>query len=420
MHVTFLGHAQLLVRAGGRHLLLDPWFAEPVFSRAWWRYPPAPYPDARSLPPIDALLLSHTHPDHSGPGTLAQLDPATPTFALPFPSGGMARRLAGAGYRAVTWLPAWETREILPGVRVTFVPHDGGWEVSSIVVEAGGVRLYHGNDNPLSVAAYREIVARLGPIDVAFLPFAGASSYPTCFDWPDRATLEARAQGKKQEGLQRLLDGVAGLAPRHAVPFASSWALLEESELWRNFFDRPTPPEAARAAGETGLSLEPGDEWTPDGPIARGLSAGWSYDVEGTRRLAAQRRADVIAARAPAAPRRGGADALDRAFRDHAARLFAAAGDSIGKLELLAGFVAEGDEGGRWHMIFRPGEAPRLEAGAHDREDETLILGAAELHDIAAGAATWEDPWYGYRLRVRKRPGAGYYRAFWEMLLNFC
>ena len=27
--------------------------------------------------------------------------------------------------------------------------------------------------------------------------------------------------------------------------------------------------------------------------------------------------------------------------------------------------------------------------------------------------------WYGYRLRVRKREGAGYYRAFWEMLLNF-
>ena len=59
---------------------------------------------------------------------------------------------------------------------------------------AGSVML----DNPLSLAAYQEIVKRLGPIDIAFLPFAGASSYPTCFEW-DRATIEEKGRQKKAE-----------------------------------------------------------------------------------------------------------------------------------------------------------------------------------------------------------------------------
>ena len=54
-----------------------------------------------------------------------------------------------------------------------------------------------------------------------------------------------------------------------------------------------------------------------------------------------------------------------------------------------------------------------------DDADETLTLDAAELWALLTTAANWEDPWYGYRLRVHKREGAGYYRAFWEMLLNF-
>ncbi|WP_309890644.1 hypothetical protein [Archangium sp.] len=40
------------------------------------------------------------------------------------------------------------------------------------------------------------------------------------------------------------------------------------------------------------------------------------------------------------------------------------------------------------------------------------------LGRLATTPASWEDGWYGYRLRVRKGEGAGYYRPFWEMLLG--
>jgi L-ascorbate metabolism protein UlaG (beta-lactamase superfamily) len=424
--VTWLGHAQLFINAAGKTLLLDPWFAEPVFGGAWFRYPPPPYPVASTLPPPDFLLLSHIHPDHSGPGTLAQLNKQTPTLAMPFPSGALKRRLEKAQYRDVRWLAAWETTELAPGVKVTFVPHDRGWEVSSIVVEADGVRLYHGNDNPLSLEAYREVARRLGPIDLAFLPYAGASSYPTGFGG-DAVTMRERCEKKKREGLQRFEEGIVGLEPKEAVPFASSWALLEEGELEKNFVDRPTAAEAladamltAHEHGTHLLHLDPGDEWSPDtGAINKGLTAGWNNDVESVRRYATQEKERVTKALAVArAPTRPVPPALlDSAVRAYFEDMIGAAKSSLSELKMTAGFVAEG--AGEWSLRFTPGQPPRLESKLSGEEDETLMLPAGELWAIVTGPANWEDVWYGYRLHVRKRPGAGYYRAFWEMLLNF-
>lgn len=425
MIVTWLGHAALFINAGGKTLLLDPWFAEPVFGGAWFRYPPPPYPTASTLPKPDFLLLSHIHPDHSGPATLKQLRKETPTLAMPFPSGALKRRLERVGLSAVRWLAPWETREISPGLNVTFVPHDRGWEVSSIVVEADGVRLYHGNDNPLSIEGYREVVRRLGKIDLAFLPYAGASSYPTGFGGSPELMAE-RCAKKKAEGLARFTDGIVGLEPAEAAPFASSWALLEEGELEKNFVDRPTAREALahamKLAHEQGthlLNLDPGDEWSPDtGAINKGLTTGWENDVASVRRYAEQERERVRAAIA-AARHRGppvAPEMLDEAMRAYVTEMIAAAGPSLASLTMNAGFESDGQG---WSVRFEAGTPPRIESKLRGDEDETLRLPASELWAILTGPANWEDVWYGYRLHVRKREGAGYYRAFWEMILNF-
>lgn len=426
MLVTWLGHAQLFMNAAGRTLLLDPWFHEPVFGGAWFRYPPPPYPDGSSLPRPDFVCLSHIHPDHSGPKTLARLSADSTVLAMPFPSGALARRLAASHLKKVVWLAPWETRELSPGLKVTFVPHDRGWEVSSIVVEGDGVRVYHGNDNPLSVPAYRQLVERLGRIDLAFLPYAGASSYPTGFDGTREVMLE-RCAKKKAEGLQRFVEGIEGLRPAEAVPFASSWALLEPAELWKNFIDRPTADEALKAAMEPAakaathlLRMEPGDEWSPEaGVIRKGLTAGWGSDAASVERYARQEASRVAqaiaAARVPGRPVR--ADELDRVFKEYFAELLEKTREGTSQLTMKAGFEAEG--AGAWRVTFEPGKAPLLEQGLAGDEDEVLTLPPGELWAILTTPANWEDVWYGYRLKVRKRAGAGYYRAFWEMLLNF-
>lgn len=422
MLVTWLGHAQLFVNAAGRTVLIDPWFSEPAFGGAWFRYPPAPYPDASTLPAPDVLVLSHTHADHSGPRTLAQLGKKTRTLAVPFTSGAMKRRLDAAGFLRVEWVEPWKSVEPFPGLKITFVPHDRGWEVASVVLEAEGVRLYHGNDNALSLAAYQEVVQRLGPIDLAFLPYAGASAYPTGFEG-DRATLEQRCAQKKKEGLERFFDGLRGLLPKEAAPFASSWALLEDGERWKNWVDRPTHDEALAAAmplaAELGthlVRLAPGDEWSPDtGAINKGLTDEWPSTPEAVERYATQESARVRAAIAEA---RAGLQAppaatLDQAMHGYFAELLKSAPE---QLTMRAGFEAKGV--GAWRVQFVPGQPAKLETGLAGDEDEVLTLEPNELWALLTGPTTWEDVWYGYRLRVRKKQGAGYFRAFWELLLN--
>jgi L-ascorbate metabolism protein UlaG (beta-lactamase superfamily) len=68
--VTFIGNATPLLRLGNFTLLTDPAFG-PAGSRvhlgygAWTRRLKDPALQARELPRLDAVLLSHLHGDHS-------------------------------------------------------------------------------------------------------------------------------------------------------------------------------------------------------------------------------------------------------------------------------------------------------------------------------------------------------------------
>ncbi|MCU0701709.1 MAG: MBL fold metallo-hydrolase, partial [Myxococcaceae bacterium] len=116
MHVTWLGHAALFINVANRSVLIDPWFAEPVFAGAWFRYPPTPYPDPSTMPKPDFVCLSHTHDDHAGLETLKQLRSDQRVLAVDFPSGAMRRRLTAAGLANVDWCAPWETKEVSPGL----------------------------------------------------------------------------------------------------------------------------------------------------------------------------------------------------------------------------------------------------------------------------------------------------------------
>lgn len=78
MRVTMVGHATLLIQAGGLNLLTDPVWSNRVspFSFIGPRRVNAPGIDFDHLPPIHAVLLSHNHYDHMDIETLARLKTA--------------------------------------------------------------------------------------------------------------------------------------------------------------------------------------------------------------------------------------------------------------------------------------------------------------------------------------------------------
>ncbi len=458
MRVIALGHAGVLIRSeSGRTVVIDPWIEEPVFASAWYRYPPPPPPEELIQRRPDALLLSHAHPDHSAERTLRWFDPATEVRIVRFEGERLRRRATAVfGGARVVELEGWREATLAGGAfTVLAIPSDLGWEDASFVVEADGVSVYHGNDNPLARPTYRRIAERR-PIDLALLPFAGASSYPTGFEWPD-GVVRTRAEEKKEDALGRMRDGIVGLRPRAgAVPFASDWALLEPGLAGRNWADRYRPEEAAArlsgeaVGGEAGATCpifawEAGDEWTREGGLERrGRCDAYPRTVEAVRAYGRARGVTDAPAPSPRGEAPGPPAGGPQPAEPAAAREGARGGERVGVRELPADLVAAhiraalarrlrgpagggresvrgaievAWEGGAVHVALDGGGA-EVRLGAAADPAERVYVPARDLARILAGELLWEDLWYGYRLRIRKRDGSPYFRVFWEALLE--
>jgi len=92
LRTTYIGHATLLIRIGGKTILTDPNFEETL-----GRFLPRvskPGVALADLPPLDALLLTHAHADHLSFKSLDLIQSDIPLFAPPV----IARWLQRRGY----------------------------------------------------------------------------------------------------------------------------------------------------------------------------------------------------------------------------------------------------------------------------------------------------------------------------------
>ncbi|MEV3126439.1 MBL fold metallo-hydrolase [Paenibacillus larvae] len=132
--LTWIGHSTFLLQMNGLHILTDPVWARTmgVASRLT-----EPGLAIRELPPIDVVLLSHSHYDHLHIGSLRKL-PGNPKLLVP---EGLAKKLKRKGLQNVEEYGWWEHTEIQE-VQFHFVPaqhwtrrtlldtntsHWGGW-----------------------------------------------------------------------------------------------------------------------------------------------------------------------------------------------------------------------------------------------------------------------------------------------------
>jgi L-ascorbate metabolism protein UlaG (beta-lactamase superfamily) len=176
--VTFVGHATFLIQTAAANVLIDPVYsrrASPL-SFAGPRRARAPGVRFDDLPPISLVLLSHNHYDHCDLGTLHLLEQRFhPPVVTPLGNGPLLR---SAGLRRVEEIDWWETSSAAPHpITLTPAQHFSArgpldrnralW--GGFLIEAGGRRILHAGDSGYG-PHFREIAARLGPIDLALLP----------------------------------------------------------------------------------------------------------------------------------------------------------------------------------------------------------------------------------------------------------
>lgn len=111
--LTFVGHNTVVVRSTRCSVVIDP-FLRPARPYHESGYQPL---TRGELGPIDAIAITHSHPDHFDPGSLLRFDPEI-TVIVPVVEResllavAMAERLRQLGFRHVVELPWWHHHRV--------------------------------------------------------------------------------------------------------------------------------------------------------------------------------------------------------------------------------------------------------------------------------------------------------------------
>lgn len=195
--VTWIGHATFLIQLGGLNFVTDPVWARRMGLHR--RLTP-PGIAMKDMPPVDVVLISHSHYDHLHIGSLRRL-PGAKQLLVP---AGLGDRMRQKGFADVEELDWWDQTR-LPGVTATFVPaqhwsrrtpfdtnasHWGGW----VLEQDGGPTVYFAGDSGY-FRGFREIGERFA-VDLALMPIGAYE--PEWFMAPQHVCPE--------EALQAFLD----------------------------------------------------------------------------------------------------------------------------------------------------------------------------------------------------------------------
>ena len=88
MKVQFATNASFLIELeSGMRILTDPWYSGGIYYGSWYNYPPlsASQKEFFLASKPDLIYVSHLHPDHLDPVTLAKFDKSTPIVIGKFP-----------------------------------------------------------------------------------------------------------------------------------------------------------------------------------------------------------------------------------------------------------------------------------------------------------------------------------------------
>ena len=179
LRVTFVGHATMLIQAGGMNILTDPVWSKRVSPLSFIGPKRVRPPGLRfeDLPPIHAVLISHNHYDHLDVPTLRRLaETHQPRIFIGLGNNKLLKEKKIAGASELDW---WQSSDLPNGVRITSVParHWSGRGIrdrnetlwGGYVIESSAGTIYFAGDTGFGTH-FERIAERFPAIRLALLP----------------------------------------------------------------------------------------------------------------------------------------------------------------------------------------------------------------------------------------------------------
>lgn len=284
--ITYPGHAGVLFESSVGNFFCDPWLVGGAVNNSTvWLYPPRRMAIS-DLPKLEFIYISHDHEDHCNIATLEMIDKETRIYILNFPgnNGNLKNILDKLKFSNVCELEPFQRFAHNENFAITIYPSETGYFDSSALLECNNIKLYHGNDNTVSMDTLAEI-EKNNKIDFAFLPYAGFSGYPACYEF-SKELKDKYAKNKKEEAVNEFFDSIEYLKPRFAIPAAGDLCLVGEDVAWINYYDRATPDEiyeiaVNRKIQDKILPMKAGDFYSSDdGFVRHSMREEWRYNTE--------------------------------------------------------------------------------------------------------------------------------------------
>lgn len=412
-HVEMIGHASIRLRSGGKTLLFDPWYVDPINCNAIYHWPPLVHDPKILALETDVMYISHVHPDHFDPRTLEFFDRKIPIYIGRYEGKAFYNELRSLGFQNVFELSFQELTKI-PGTDFEICIFESDYAESaaydsSIFVRTPEYTLFNNNDCLLDQKKY-EWLSERHSVDYAFLGYSHASFFPVCFEFEAKEKKELlQYWGNKH--YDQFVQAAEILKPKMSFPFAMGIRFLDQDMLWQNMSFN-CPSEAVRRLEPLALRgeiLNPGDVVLSSGQIHRKapLLVGEAAD-RALEEYAQSMQAIVkknFAAELPARPN------LIESFRDQVLNLWRTRQTHYPEVKNnVIAYEITGDVAGEFYFDFSKPEDQVFNRGKPAQFDMRYRYPDRLLQLKVDGVIDWDELNFSNRLSVKQvRYAASYY-----------
>jgi len=251
MKLTYHNSAAVVIQDNHTKILVDPWLRNGEYFGSWGIYPPYDF-KPEEFNDVDYIYVSHIHPDHCSPKTLSKLNKKIPILIHDFPEKYLKKNIERLGFDVIE-LENNKRRELKNNLFINIIAADNcnpeicgklfgcaisgsEYGISQIdtmaVIDNKKQVIVNTNDCPIEIAekTARTISKEYKKIDLLLVGYAGASSYPQCFNFSEKER-RIEANKKSVKRLHGAINYVQIFNPRYFMPFAGRYTLSGKNYL---------------------------------------------------------------------------------------------------------------------------------------------------------------------------------------------